>query len=493
MSRFPENFLWGGATSAHQIEGGYNLDGKGLCFMDVVTSGSLNSLRQITYTLPDGTRKEEPLFKTKILPEGAVLECFNDRDYPSHEAIDFFHRYKQDIALFAQMGFKTFRMSIAWSRIFPNCDDEMPNQKGLEFYDQVFAELKKYNIEPLVTLSHYEVPLAATQNWNSWQERKMVGYFEKYCKVLFERYHDVVKYWITFNEINCLSMVPAFGGSMISGDDKIIMQAAHHQLLASAKAVLMAKRIDPTMKVGGMLTYATCYPYSCNPEDSVAVMQMLNKAYFYSDVQCRGYYPSYILKKFEREGISIHKEIGDDELLKQGTVDFLAFSYYQSIVTSVRKDLEGAKGGNIISAIKNPFLEESKWGWQIDPIGLRLALNYLYDRYQIPVMIVENGLGTSDEVNEDGEIIDDYRIEYLAKHIEQMSLAINEDGVDLMGYTPWGCIDLISASTGEMAKRYGFIYVDKHDDGTGTLERKKKKSFDWYKRVIATNGEDISY
>ncbi|MDD3028494.1 MAG: glycoside hydrolase family 1 protein, partial [Erysipelotrichaceae bacterium] len=413
MSRFPNNFLWGGATSAHQIEGGYDLDGKGLCFMDIVTNGSLNSLRMISYTMPDGTRKEEPLFKMQSIPQGARFECFDNRIYPSHEAIDFYHRYKEDIKLFAQMGFKTFRMSIAWSRIFPNCDDESPNEQGLEFYDRVFDELKKYDIEPLVTMSHYETPLNATQLWNSWADRQMVDHFEKYAKVLFERYHEKVKYWITFNEINCLTMVPALEGAIVTKDNQIIMQAAHHQLVANAKTVILGKKIDPSMKVGGMLTYATCYPYNSNPNDSVAVWKMLNKAYFYSDVMVRGYYPSYILKQFEREQINIIKEDGDDEILKTGIIDFLGFSYYQSIVTSVKEDLEGAKGGNIISAVKNPYLEESKWGWQIDPVGLRLALNYLYDRYQLPLMIVENGLGTSDEPDENGEIIDDYRIEYL--------------------------------------------------------------------------------
>ncbi|MBI9048629.1 MAG: 6-phospho-beta-glucosidase [Anaerolineaceae bacterium] len=467
---FPTTFLWGGATAANQIEGGYQEGSKGLSISDVMTNGSHLVEREITDGIIEG------------------------KYYPSHTAIDFYHRYKEDIKLFAELGFKCYRMSIAWTRIFPNGDESEPNEAGLKFYDDVFDELLKYGIEPVVTLSHYEMPYYLTQKYAGWSDRKVVGFFENYCEAVFTRYKDKVKYWMTFNEINGLSVAgPAAwaGGGMLSADTKMIYQAAHHLLLASAKAVKLGKTINPDFQIGMMAGMLNRYPFSCNPDDVLACIEDMREVYFFCDVMCRGYYPAFVLKQFEREGIKIEMEAGDAAILKEGTVAYIGFSYYMTFTSTADKSLIPKDMPGFIKAPKNPYLEESDWGWQIDPAGLRIVLNILYDRYQIPLFVVENGLGAIDKVEENGEIIDDYRINYLAAHIQEMNKAINIDGVDLMGYTPWGCIDLVSASTGEMKKRYGFIYVDRDDIGGGTLERSRKKSFYWYKKVIESNGANL--
>ncbi|MEG6567919.1 6-phospho-beta-glucosidase [Thermoanaerobacterium saccharolyticum] len=484
--KFPEGFLWGGATAANQCEGAYNEGGKGLSTADILTSGSRTVPRRITPVLEEGTY------------------------YPSHEAIDFYHRYKEDIKLFAEMGFKVFRMSIAWSRIFPNGDDLEPNEEGLNFYDNVFTELKKYNIEPLVTISHYETPYNLTKEYNGWADRRLIDFYVKYCNVIFKRFKDVVKYWLTFNEINCLitpfgtfmggAMMPEGNGELMNpspnnmnaslNNEQIRFQALHHQLIASAKAVKLGHEINKDFKIGCMIAYMCLYPLTCNPEDVLLAQQKDNLINFLcSDVQVRGVYPNYAKRYFKENNINIVMGKNDEKILKEGCVDFYAFSYYSSSCISVNKENNNTDG-NILGGIKNPYLKESEWGWQIDPKGLRWALNNIYNRYQIPIMVVENGLGAVDTVEEDGSINDDYRIEYLREHIKEMKEAI-ADGVDLIGYTPWGCIDLVSASTGEMEKRYGFIYVDKDNEGKGTLKRIPKKSFYWYKKVIETNGESL--
>ena len=487
MNSFPKDFLWGGATAANQFEGAYNVNGKGLSIMDVVTGGTKSTPRYVTLKNKEGNKEKVPMFSFHDL-NGGQLEVFDDEFYPNHEAIDFYHHYKEDIKLFAEMGFKCFRMSIAWSRIFPNGNDEVPNEDGLRFYDDVFDELLKYNIQPVVTISHYETPLNLTNEWNSWVDRRNVDCYVKYCKVLFERYKDKVKYWMTFNEINVLEFSPYMEAGVISNNKQELMQAAHHQFVASAKAVSLCHEMIPDAMIGLMVTYAPIYPYSCNPKDVFMAKKALDNCYFYCDVMCRGYYPSYKLKEFERENIVIDKEKGDDDILRLGTVDYIGFSYYQSGTVGTQ-ELESSKG-NMMSGLKNPYLKESEWGWPIDSMGLRISLNNLYDRYQKPLFIVENGLGAAD-IRENNEIHDNYRIDYLEKHIKAMKDAILIDGVELMGYTPWGCIDLISASTGEMAKRYGMIYVDKHDDNTGDLHREKKDSFEWYRNVIESNGSNI--
>lgn len=468
---FPNNFLWGGALAAHQCEGAYNEDGKGLCTADTLICGdAIKRLFNISTEIKEGVY------------------------YPSHEAIDFYHRYKEDVKLLAEMGFKALRTSIAWSRIFPNGDDEAPNEKGLQFYDDLFDELLSYNIEPVITLSHYEMPLNLLKKYGAWENRKLIRFFETYAKTVFERYKDKVKYWMTFNEINVVKMMPYLGGGMLLShtDSEFLQkvyQAAHHQFVASSLAVKACHEIISDGKIGMMMAGMLSYPKTCNPEDVLKTAEMERNSLFFSDVMMRGYYPTYINRYFDENNIDIKMEDGDIELLKQYTTDYLAFSYYMSSVTSADPE-DNKMTGNFAMGISNPYLDTSEWGWQIDPTGLRVYLNQLYDRYQKPLFIVENGLGANDIVKEDGTIEDDYRIEYLRKHIEAMKEAV-KDGVDLMGYTPWGCIDLVSCSTGEMKKRYGFIYVDKDNDGNGTLDRKKKKSFYWYKKLIESNGEDL--
>ena len=455
-----------------------NVDGKGASTSDMLTAGTHTTPRKITRETIDGL------------------------NYPSHEAIDFYHRYKEDIKLFAEMGFKVFRMSIAWTRIFPNGDDKEPNEAGLKFYDDVFDELKKYNIEPLVTISHYEMPFNLTEKYNGWASRDVIDFFVNYCNVIFNRYKNKVKYWLTFNEINCGTM--PMGGYLGLGilnegtedflhqnDNKQIrFQALHHQFVASAKAVKLGHSINKDFKIGCMIAHMTTYPYTCNPDD-ILLAQRKNQLSndFCGDVHVRGEYPFFAKRYFEENNIVLDITEEDKKILKEGTVDYYTFSYYMSNCESAAGD-EDKTSGNLIGGVKNPYLEASDWGWQIDPKGLRYTLNELYGRYNIPLMVVENGLGAFDKVEEDGSINDDYRIEYLKDHIIQMQEAV-KDGVDLIGYTPWGCIDLVSASTGEMEKRYGFIYVDKDNAGEGTLDRKKKKSFEWYKNVIKTNGEEL--
>ena len=478
MSTLRKDFLWGGATAANQLEGAWDTDGKGAAVPDMCTNGSHVNPKRVTTTIEKDTL------------------------YPSHEAIDFYHHYKEDIALFAEMGFKVFRLSIAWTRIFPTGMEDKPNEAGLAFYDKVFDECKKHGIEPLVTISHYEMPYALVEKYNGWEGRECIDYFMNYCQAIFERYQGKVKYWLTFNEINggtasmgnvlSLGTIKGYNGPITEVPDspQARFQGLHHQFVASAKAVKLAHDKYPEYQIGNMIVFITMYPYTCNPDDILETqksMRMMN--WFCSDVQVRGEYPSYANRYFEENNIHIKKEPGDEEILKAGTVDFYTFSYYMSNCVGVNAD-EDAVTGNLVGGLKNPYLKASDWGWQIDPKGLRYSLNAIYDRYQLPMMVVENGLGAYDKIEEDGSINDDYRIDYLREHIEQMKEAV-KDGVDLMGYTPWGCIDLVSASTGEMAKRYGFIFVDKYDDGTGDLSRKKKKSFDWYKKVIATNGEDL--
>ena len=471
---FPKGFLWGGATAANQCEGAWNVDGRGLANVDLI---------------PHGKNR----FKV-MQGVGIDLDFQEGEFYPGLESIDHFHHYKEDIALFAEMGFKTYRLSIAWSRIFPMGDEAEPNEKGLAFYEDIFKECKKYGIEPLVTITHFDCPIHLIKEYGGWKNRKLVGFYENLVRVLFTRYKGLVKYWLTFNEINVILYAPFMGAGLVIENEDTIKQeqytAIHHELVASALATKIAHEIDPEIMVGCMLAAGSCYPYTCAPEDVKLAQERNREGYFFIDVQSRGYYPRYALKQMEREGVEIPFVDGDAELLKEYTVDFISFSYYSSKVASADPEIETA-AGNMFASVKNPHLKASEWGWQIDPLGLRITLNDLYDRYQKPLFIVENGLGAKDVVEADGSINDDYRIDYLREHVQAMKDAIDIDGVDLIGYTTWGCIDLVSASTGEMSKRYGFIYVDRDDEGNGTLARSKKKSFDWYKKVITTNGEDL--
>ena len=481
MSKLPKDFLWGGAFAAHQFEGGWNEGGKGPSVVDVLTAGAHGVPREITQTVEE------------------------DKFYPNQVASDFYHRYKEDIKLFAGMGLKCLRTSIAWTRIFPNGDELEPNEEGLKFYDDVFDELLKYGIEPVITLSHFELPLHLAREYGGFRSRKVVDCFERFAKVCFERYKNKVKYWMTFNEINNQMDTdnPLFfwtnsGVIVKEGEDPkaVLYKVAHNELLASAKAVIAGKEINPEFKIGCMVSHVPIYPYSCNPDDVMAAEEAMRQRYFFADVHCRGHYPSYALKEFEREGYDIGMEEGDAEILAKGTVDYVGFSYYMS--TTVKSDVHNENTGDIVNGalsngVENPYIESSDWGWAIDPVGLRYALNRFYDRYELPVFIVENGFGAVDKVSEDGKIHDQYRIDYLKKHIEQMELAVNYDGVDLMGYTPWGIMDLVSFTTGEMKKRYGMIYVDRDNEGNGTMERSCKDSYYWYKQVIKSQGENLEF
>ena len=477
---FPQDFLWGGATAANQIEGAFDIDGKGLTTAEVVKKATDRK----TFTMSSVT-------KDSIQAAIADLGVAN---YPKRRGIDFSHHYEEDIKLFSEMGFKAFRLSIAWARIFPTGLEETPNEKGLAFYDKVFATCKKYNIEPVVTISHYEMPLELTLKYNGWASREVIQHFTRYTKVLFERYRGIVKYWMTFNEINAASMGFVGTGAIDAGLSEketlnLRYQALHHQFIASALAVKQLHELDSNAKIGCMLARMQTYPATPDPADVRAAQANDQFNLFFTDVQVRGQYPNFMNRFFKEHEITLDFAPEDTAILAEGKVDYLSFSYYMSTISSA-KDTTDQALGNFALRQPNPYLETSDWGWQIDPIGLRIALNEMWDRYQVPLFIVENGLGALDELTSDGKIHDDYRIDYLRKHIEQMKLAIG-DGVELMGYTTWGPIDLISASTSEMSKRYGFIYVDQDDEGNGTLKRIRKDSFYWYQQVIASNGEKL--
>ncbi len=475
MGHLPEGFLWGGATAANQCEGGYNKGGRGLANVDLIPAGP--DRRPVM----NGTRK--------------MLECEEGYFYPGHEAIDMYSHFKEDIALFAEMGFRCYRLSIAWTRIYPNGFDEEPNEEGLKFYEELFDECHKYGIEPLVTIVHFDAPVACTRKFGSWKSREMIDLYVKYCRTLFTRYKGKVKYWLTFNEINMILHLPFMAAGILfeegENQEESKYRAAHHELVASAIATGIGHEIDPENKIGCMLAAGQYYAYTCDPRDQMEALRKNRDNFFFIDVQSRGKYPSYALRFFEREGFDIGITEEDKKVLAAHPVDFISFSYYSSRLTSAEPEKYGQTSGNAFATLRNPYLEASQWGWQIDPLGLRITMNALYDRYQKPLFIVENGLGAVDTPDENGFIDDQYRMDFLRAHIQAMEEAVNLDGVELMGYTPWGCIDLVSASTGEMKKRYGFIYVDKDNDGNGTLKRSKKASFDWYKKVIASNGEDL--
>lgn len=471
-----KDFLWGGATAANQAEGGVLEGGRGLSNVDVLPFG------------PERLEVQKGLRK--------MLSWEDEYYYPAKKAINMYQNYKEDIKLFAEMGFKVYRMSISWTRIFPNGDDSVPNEEGLAFYEEIFYELKKYKIEPLVTIAHFDIPIHLIEKYGAWRNRKMIDFYVRYAETIIKRYKGLVKYWLTINEINILLHQPFVGGGLVfkEGENKtqVMYQAAHYQLVASALATKIAHEIDPQNQVGCMLAGGTHYPYTCRPEDYLEAIQRDQEGYFFIDVQARGKYPNYAIRKFERENLKIEMTDKDKKNLATSPVDFVSFSYYSSRTVSAHPEDYEFTTGNIFGTIKNPNLKSSKWGWQIDPIGLRNALNQLYDRYQKPLFIVENGLGATDEPDHNGFVDDEYRIDYIRQHIEAFKEAVEIDGVELLGYTSWGCIDLIAASTGQMSKRYGFIYVDCDDKGNGTLVRSKKKSFYWYKQVIETNGQNLT-
>lgn len=471
-----KEFLWGGALAAHQFEGGWDADGKGPSVIDVMTAGAHGVARQITETINE------------------------NEFYPNHEAIDFYHHYKEDVALFAEMGLKCLRTSIAWSRIFPKGDENEPNEAGLQFYDDLFDELLSSGIQPVITLSHFEMPLHLAKEYGGFRNRKVIDFFVKFAEVCFERYKDKVTYWMTFNEINNQMDInnPIFlwtnsGVLVEDGEDakEVMYQVGHHELVASAQAVIVGKKINPEFQIGCMVSHVPVYPYSCNPEDIMAAEEAMHQKFFFADVHVRGKYPRYALKEFERNNYNIEMTEEDLAILAEGTVDYMGFSYYMSTVVKadVHNDNQGdIVNGGLANGVENPYIQTSDWGWAIDPTGLRYSLNRLYDRYQLPLFIVENGFGAVDTLESDGSIHDPARIDYLAQHIEALEKAVEYDGVELIGYTPWGIIDLVSFTTGEMKKRYGMIYVDRDNEGQGSMKRYKKDSFEWYKEIIANNG-----
>ncbi len=481
--QFPKDFLWGGATAANQFEGAWNVDERGPTTSDTSRAVAPEERKSM------GSEFNSSMTRAKL---DAAL---NDTEglYPKRWGSDFYHHYKEDIVLYTEMRFKTFRMSIAWSRIFPNGDDATPNEAGLAFYDKVFNELNKYGIEPLVTLSHYEFPIHLITEYGGWKNRKVIDCFVHYAETVFNLYKDKVKYWLTFNEINIIGMTGYLSGGLLFDDGKLnlqeMYQAAHHQFVASSLATKVGHEINPDFKIGCMLARMQAYPATCNPDDVMEEIKKDHENLFFSDVQVRGKYPSYAKHFFKENNIELEIADGDLEILEKYPVDFMLFSYYMSSIARKQKSGEET-AENLILSESNPYLEASDWGWQIDPVGLRITLNKLYDRYQVPLMVVENGLGALDKVEEDGSIHDQYRIDYLEYHVKQMYEAI-EDGVDLMGYTWWGCTDLVSASTSEMSKCYGFVYVDADDQGNGSFDRSRKDSFFYYKDLIATRGANI--
>lgn len=478
MTTFNNDFLWGGALSAHQLEGAWNVDGKGPSIADVMTKGSRTHSRKIT-------RRVDP-----------------DIFYPNHQAVDFYHHYKEDIALFAEMGLKCLRTSIAWTRIFPKGIEEEPNEAGLQFYDDVFDELLRNGIEPVITLSHFEMPLYLAEHFGGFRDRRVVDYFVHFAETCFQQYRNKVKYWMTFNEINNQMNTdnPIFlwtnsGVQKKPGEnaEALLYRVAHNEFLASAKAVIAGKKINPDFQIGSMVSQVPIYPYSCKPEDVLEAEISMRQRFFFADVQVRGSYPNYVQEKLDEYKDEINIQPGDLDILKQGTVDYIGFSYYMSTTVKAGQNNGAANtdNGDLPNSVPNPYIEASDWGWTIDPIGLRYVLNRLYDRYQVPLFVVENGYGERDELTSEHKVHDPKRVSYLSSHIKAVKQAVVEDNIPVMGYTPWGIIDIVSFTTGEMSKRYGLIYVDEDDEGNGTLNRYKKDSFKWYKDVIESNGDTI--
>lgn len=462
---FPKDFLWGGAIAANQAEGAYLTDGKGID----ISNGFANGIKH---------------------EHDSTIDA--DKFYPTHEAIDFYHRYKEDLSLMQEMNFNVFRTSINWSRIFPNGDDSEPNETGLQFYDDLFDEMHRLGMEPLITLSHYETPLHLVEKYGSWRNRQLIDFFLRYCETVFRRYNKKVKYWLTFNELNNMRRMPGAAGGIFfqknEHEQQTIYQATHHMFIANSLAIKLCHELCPEAKIGCMLSLSNIYPHTCDPKDVFETMQLRRQSLFFGDVMIRGAYPNYITRIWNELNITIEMQPEDETILKTYTADYLGFSYYRTSTHEYGQPFYGDTGGD--QGTPNPYLKTTPWGWQIDPLGLRFTLNELYDRYQLPLFVVENGLGQIDTPDENGEIHDDYRIDYVRQHVTSIKEAI-QDGVEIMGYTYWGPIDIVSAGTGEMEKRYGFVYVDRNNQGKGSQERIKKDSFHWYAQLIASNGKNL--
>ncbi len=479
---FPQDMLWGSASADFQYEGGYGEGGRGIVTHDFVTDGTLDRPRMMTYIMPDGTTGETPMRTT--MPKGAKGVIRPDRYYPSHQAVDFYHRYKEDIALLAEMGLNCMRFSICWTRIFPTGDEEAPNEAGLSFYENIVDECLKYNIQPIITICHDEVPAHLADTYEGWLSRHTIDCYLKLCKALFSRLGGKVKYWITFNEINVLRGYSHLG--VTSVEDKVSFQCFHHMFVASAKAIEMGHQMMPGSMFGTMFALSPCYPLTCKPEDVWAQMTVRRRSLFFSDVMTRGYYPSYQDQYFEEHDVHIQKEPGDDEIIRAHTLDFVSFSCYRSNTVSAETKLTCG-----LSFDQNPYLTSTPWGWPVDPSSLRYLCNELWDRYQKPLMIVENGMGTVDQVGENCYVEDNDRIQYLKDHFKEIRKTLEIDHVPVLAYTMWGGVDLVSLSTGEMKKRYGWIYVDMDDKGNGSKDRYRKKSFSWMREFMETNGANL--
>ena len=480
MSVFPEDFLWGGASAAVQMEGAYLEDGKGLNVADI----------QICYKKAAGggnTNYTRELLNQRIADVQAEKQ---QQYYPKHKAVDFYHRYKEYIGWMKECGFKAFRMSISWARIFPNADDEYPNEAGLRFYDEVFDELHRQGIEPIVTLTHYDMPLKVVTHYQGWYGRKTIDLYERFAQTCLKRYKDKVTYWIVINQINLIfgESFSSLGMVMDEYEDFTAAkyQAVHHEFVASAGIVKAARELDPALKVGMMLADQLTYAKTCDPQNvKIAIEKNRMKDFFFADVQLRGEYPVYALRYFKERNINIQMEDGDEEVIRNNTMEFLAISYYYSrVVDSDKNDMTP------MQAEQNPNLQPTPWEWRMDPLGFYNCLSQYWDRYQVPLMIGENGFGALDTVEADGSIHDPYRIDFLKKHIEQLKECI-KDGVEIFAYCAWGPIDIVSSSSAEMSKRYGFVYVDRDDFGKGSQKRLKKDSFYWYAHLIETNGSEL--
>ena len=486
MGTFPDGFLWGGATAANQYEGGWDEGGRGL------------SVADCTPYNPNVDRKDYAALH--FMDQALIDEAKASRDttrFPKRHGSDFYHRWREDIDLFAEMGFKCLRLSIQWSRLYPTGMEPTPSEEGIRFYTNVLSYLKEKGIEPLVTLHHYEMPLALAEKYDGWFDRAVIDHFVRFCKCCFERFGHLVRYWLSFNEIDSGFRHPwtSLGYCMLNHApevrEQMVYQCLHNQFVGSALATKLLHEMVPAALMGCMVTKTTTYPLDCDPKNILKAQADNRDNLLFSDVQVRGHYPAWIKQVWERKNIEIDFGLDDEAILASYPVDFVSFSYYMSMVDAANTEGHEKVGGNLATGIKNPYLNTSDWGWQVDPDGLTYSLIELYDRYEKPLFIVENGLGAYDRVEADGSIIDDYRIDYFRSHIKAIASAI-EQGCDVMGYTPWGCIDLVSMSTCEMSKRYGFIYVDLDDEGRGTYDRTRKKSFFWYKKVIESNGEDLS-
>ncbi|WP_414842061.1 glycoside hydrolase family 1 protein [Enterococcus saccharolyticus] len=479
MYELDKDFLWGVATSASQIEGAWDVDGKGMSIADC-----------LRYRPEIDVKNYKKVNEVDSEEINLAIKDKKNQNWAKRYGVDFYHYYKEDIKQLAEMGIKAFRFSIGWTRIFPNGIEESPNQKGLDFYLNVVKELKKYQIEPIVTLSHYDMPLYLVLNYDAWYDKQVITYYEKFATTVIDYLSNYVKFWIPFNEIDSIVRHPFASAGLVEDRfpelnfKEVVYQSMHHQFIASSLVVKYCHENYPEMQVGSMITKTTVYPYDSNPENVLQSLKQMREVYAFSDIQIRGFYPEYLMKAFRKQNIHLSISKEEEELLLENTADFIAFSYYSSVCTAVETEGLKVSLANTTSGVYNRFLEQTEWGWQIDPTGIRISLIELSDRYSKPLFIVENGLGAADELTQTNEVHDDYRIDYLKQHIQQVLIAVEEDGVDLLGYCTWGAMDMISASTNQMSKRYGFIYVDLDDFGNGTFNRYKKDSYFWYQKLM---------